>query len=206
MKSYLITMFLLASVYFSMSAQEKIRAETLDGLPIGTVVEDFSTVDQNGNDFNLALALEKGPLVLVFYRGFWCPYCNKHLEILQDSLSMIEELGAGVVAISPEKPEFLEKMVEKSGAAFTLLYDEDYLIEDAFGLTFNPSKMQLTSYNVFLGAKLKESHSDDSQRLPIPATYIIDQDRKIVWRQFDPDYKKRSSVRSILSVLENMEK
>jgi len=137
MKGILISIFLLTSLYYTMSAQEKIRAETLDGLPIGTVVEDFSTVDQNGNDFNLALALEKGPLVLVFYRGFWCPYCNKHLEILQDSLSMIEELGAGVVAISPEKPEFLEKMVEKSGAAFTLLYDEDYLIEDAFVQRFN---------------------------------------------------------------------
>jgi len=114
---------------------------------------------------------------------------------------LIEQTGAKVIAISPEKPEYLDKMSEKSGATFTLLYDEGYKIADAYDVTFNPTSMQLFTYNVILGGKLKKTHSDDSQRLPIPATYIINEEGIIIWRQFNPDYKSRASVREILDVL-----
>lgn len=79
-----------------------------------------------------------------------------------------------------------------------MLFDEGYKISNLFDVTFLPNKATRISYNTALGAKLKEAHSDDSERLPIPATFIIDTDGKIVWRHFDPDYKERASVKDIV--------
>jgi peroxiredoxin len=184
-----------------MTAQNYRTAEEAKGLPVGIKAPDFSAVDQNGNVFKLSDQFRNGPVVIVFYRGYWCPVCDKHLGKLQDSLKLIEAAGAKVIAISPEKPEYLEKMADKTGAKFQLLYDDGYAIADAYDVTFKPGASTLLIYNTVLNANLKETHSDDSQRLPIPATYIIGQDGKIIWRQFDPDYKQRSTVKEILNVL-----
>ncbi len=171
------------------------------GLVVGTRAPEFSAINADSMEFSLSEALKAGPVVIIFYRGFWCPYCNKHIASVQDSLRLLTEKGATVVAVSPEKPEYLEKMADKTGAKFNLLYDEGYKISDAYDVTFTPEAKQLFVYNKVLNGKLKESHSDDSQRLPIPATYIIDASGKIVWRQFDPDYKKRSTVQEIIDNL-----
>ncbi len=174
------------------------------GLPVGADAPLFTALDANSNAFNLEKTLQQKPVVLIFYRGFWCPVCNKHLGSIQDSLSMIEAAGAKVIAISPEKPDYLDKMAQKTGARFTLLYDEGYLIADAYDVTFKPTSAQLFTYNVVLGAKLKKTHSDQSQRLPIPATFIINREGKISWRQFNPDYKKRASVKEIINALSEL--
>lgn len=187
-----------------MKAQDYRSAKEAEGLSAGTAAPVFNALDANNNTFSLETALEQGPVVLIFYRGFWCPVCNKHLSKIQDSLKLIEEKGAKVIAISPEKPEYLGKMEKKSGAEFTLLYDEGYKISDAYDVTFKPVKATLITYNTMLGAKLKKTHSDDSQRLPIPATYVIDKSGTITWRQFNPDYKKRSNVADILEALDKI--
>lgn len=168
------------------------------GLPIGSIVENFTAFDQNNRLFTLDSALQKGPVVLVFYRGQWCPYCNKHLSVIEDSLNLILETGAQLVAISPEKPEYLKRMEEKTLASYPLLYDEDYRIEESFDLLYTLEERLIKRYNTFLNAELDKAHSDDSGRLPVPATFIISQDYKVVWRQFDPDYKIRSSVAEII--------
>ncbi|MBW6537043.1 MAG: redoxin domain-containing protein, partial [Mariniphaga sp.] len=102
------------------------------------------------------------------------------------------------------KPEFLEKTAEKTGANFTLLFDEGYKIADAWDVTFLPGVVTRTLFNTMLSANLKEAHSDDSQRLPIPATYVINTEGKIVWRHFDPDYKKRSTIEDIVAALDSI--
>ena len=114
------------------------------------------------------------------------------------------ENGATVVAVSPEKPEFLSKTKNKTAAKFKLLFDEGYKIADAYDVTFLPDNFSRFIYNSMLGASLKKANSDDSQRLPIPATYIINTDGKIVWRHFDPDYKKRSAVNDIIAALNSI--
>lgn len=182
-------------------AQHYKTVEEAKGIAIGAKAPLFSAIDADRSIFHLDDALKKGPVVIIFYRGHWCPVCNKHLGQIQDSLSLITAKGATVVAISPEKPEYLEKMGEKTGAAFRLLYDKDYKISDAYDVTFLPVKKQIVMYNTMLNAKLKKAHSDDSQRLPIPASYIINTKGKIVWRQFDPNYKNRSSVKDIINNL-----
>ena len=197
----LILAIILTLNISDMNAQDYRSAKEAEGLSVGTAAPVFNALDANNNTFSLKAALEQGPVVLIFYRGFWCPVCNKHLSKIQDSLKLIEEKGAKVIAISPEKPEYLGKMEKKTGAEFTLLYDEGYKISDAYDVTFKPNKGTLITYNTILGAKLKKTHSDESQRLPIPATYVIDQSGTITWRQFNPDYKKRSNVADILQAL-----
>ncbi len=194
----IITVFLVLTVSMESISQTTRSVNEAKGLATGLKAPIFKARDQNGKLFSLDSALKKGPVVVIFYRGYWCPYCNKHLQKLQDSLSFIYEKGASVVAISPEKPEYALKTVEKTHASFTLLYDEGYRISDAFDLTFLPSATQLVLYNIALNGALKKSHSDESQRLPIPATYIINQEGIIIWRQFDPNYKIRSNVKDII--------
>ncbi|MFU8844327.1 MAG: peroxiredoxin-like family protein [Bacteroidales bacterium] len=202
----LISMILLAGlilfvlIVMSQSSTDR-KATDANGLAVGEKAPMFTALDSDSNLFSLRTALDQGPVLMIFYRGFWCPVCNKHLGDIQDSLKMIEEKGVRVIAVSPEKPEYLEVMEEKTGAEFTLLYDEGYKIADAYDVTFKPGAMTLFTYNTVLGAKMKETHSDDSQLLPIPATYLIDTEGRITWRQFDPDYKKRSTVADIIHAI-----
>lgn len=172
------------------------------GLQVGATVPDFSAEDIFNKTFKLSNALKNGSLVLIFIRGQWCPFCNKHLKVLQDQFHKIYAKGASVIVVTPEKSEFIKKTIEKTRAEFTILYDEDYKIAEAFDVLFLPNKITRVMYNTVLGAKLKESHSDDSERLPIPATFIISKEMKVTWRHFDPDYKKRSKMADILDNLE----
>ncbi|MFO8054824.1 MAG: peroxiredoxin-like family protein [Bacteroidales bacterium] len=199
MKYLLIALLIITAS--TIMAQEYNKAEELKGIQPGSNAPLFEAVDMNGEIFSLPDALKASPVVLIFYRGHWCPVCNKHLAKLQDSLQLITNKGVTLIAVSPEKPALLKKTSKKTGAEFRLLYDKDYEIATAYGVKFKPKKMQLATYNVALGADLKDAHSDESQQLPIPATYIIDQKGKIVWRHFNPDYKKRADVKDILKNL-----
>lgn len=183
------------------SQSEYRSADEAAGIEVGAYVSDFIAIDQNGEAFSLKEALEASPVVLVFYRGHWCPLCNRHLSQLQDSLNLISNAGAQVVGISPEKPEFLVQTAEKTQADFRLLHDREYLISDLFDVTFRPSDREIKGLQTMLGADLKNAHSDQSERLPIPATFIVDQNGQVVWRHFDPDYRERSSVKDIMDNL-----
>lgn len=168
------------------------------GIAIGDSVSNFNAKDIHDSMYSLIESLKTGPVLVIFIRGQWCPFCNKHLSAIQQSLPQIYAKGASVIVISPEKSEFIKKSIEKTGAEFTILYDENYKIADAFDVTFKPDRISRFMYNTMLGANLKETHSDDSERLPVPATYIIGRDGKVVWRHFDPNYKKRSTVVDII--------
>ncbi|NBC57143.1 MAG: redoxin domain-containing protein [Bacteroidetes bacterium] len=183
---------------FAHSQNNYRKAEEAEGIKVGETVENFTAQGLDGT-FELKQALNKGPVVLVFYRGHWCPVCNQHLSELEKDLQKIKDAGAQLIAISPEKPEKLQLTQDKTKASYTLLHDKDYKIADQFDVKFRPNAMTRTTYNTVLGADLKSAHSDDSQQLPIPATYIIDTNGKIVWRQFDPDYKNRSKVEDIVN-------
>ncbi len=201
-KTLILTLIVITMAEVGVS-QTKRSVNDAQGLAVGTDAPMFKALDADSTVFSLKQTIKNGPVVLIFYRGFWCPVCNKHLGKIQDSLKLIEEAGAKVVAISPEQPEYLNKMAKKTKAEFTLLYDENYKVAEAYDVDFSPTKTELFTYNVILGGKLKKTHSDESQRLPIPATYIIDEQGKIIWRQFDHDYKKRSSVKDILTALQD---
>lgn len=198
-----IVLLLLAGFLLSpavVSAQKKSKKLTqIKGKLTGEVVENFSTNDLDNKLFELYTALETGPVVLVFIRGQWCPVCNRHMSGIQDSISYITEKGATFVIVSPEKPEFIEKTVEKTGIKSVVLFDDGMKIANYFDVAFKPKSTSTFFQNLFLGAKLKKSHTEEELLLPVPATYIIGTDHKIVWRHFDKDYTKRASINEILN-------
>ena len=105
-------LFFLLVKCIDISAQEK-----PEGLFINSKAPDFKAKDQNGNEIVLKDIRKKGPVVLLFYRGYWCPYCSKELQKLEDSLSLIKEKGAQIIAVTPEKQEGISKTLEKTKAS-----------------------------------------------------------------------------------------
>ncbi|WMN12971.1 peroxiredoxin-like family protein [Marivirga salinae] len=196
----ILTFFIFA---FSANAQHK-TVEEVEGKAVGETVENFIATDADGNTFNLKTSLKEGPVVLLFYRGQWCPVCNHHLSQLQENLDLIKNKGAKVIAVSPEKQENLQKTKSQTGAEFTLLYDKNYKISEDFDVAFVPKEQLIELYDTRLDADLENAHSDNSKRIPVPATFIIDQDGRVAWRHFDRDYKKRASAEEIMKALDKI--
>lgn len=203
MTRFIVLLIILLSTSAIHSQNYDRRADEAQGLKVNTRAPGFSATDQNGDPYQLEKALQQGPVVLIFYRGHWCPVCNRHLGKLEEKLANITDMGASVVAVSPEKTENLKKTQEKTGASYTLLHDEDYKISNAYDVTFLPSAFTRIAYKVALGAEFTKANSDGSSKLPIPATYIINKEGTIIWRHFNPDYTERASVNAIVTALIN---
>jgi len=172
-----------------------------NGLPVGNAVIEFSGTDHNGNEILLSDLLKKGKVVVVFYRGQWCPICMPHLRKLQEDLKEIEDKGASLIIITPEKQENIKKTMLKTSITVPIIYDDNYKIMLQFDVAFIPGRGLRFMYNTMLRANLINAQSDDSQTLSVPATFIIDTDGKVIWRHFNRDYKKRSKVKEILNQL-----
>jgi peroxiredoxin len=175
--------------------------EAPEGLFINSKAPNFKAKDQNGKEVSLKDLLTKGKVVLIFYRGHWCPYCNMYLKKLEDSLQLITDKKATVVAITPELPENVSKTVEKTKAEYPILYDEGLKIMKAYEVEFEVPENVLTRYRNS-GIKIEENNgTKNGNFLPIPATYIIDREGNITYRFFQTDYKRRPSVKEILANL-----
>ncbi|RYY62824.1 MAG: AhpC/TSA family protein [Chitinophagaceae bacterium] len=192
-RSFLLSIVLLLTV--ALTAQE-----APEGLFLNSKAPDFKGTDQNGKTVRLKDLLKKGKVVLVFYRGQWCPSCNKYLSQLNDSLQAIEGKGATVIAITPETTENIAKTVEKTKAGFSILSDEGLKIMKAYDVEFEVPENTLTRYRNS-GIDLTENNGKNGNFLPIPATYVIDKEANVVYRFFNADYKKRPSMAEILAVL-----
>jgi len=178
------------------------KTPTLDevkGKMVGETIPDFTAKDQFEKTFSLSQ--EKKKTVLVFIRGQWCPYCNKYIESLQNLAPELQSKNTRLVIISPEKPEFIAKTVDKTKTSYSVLFDENYKIAELFDVLYTPEKNTIDLYEKHLGNDFKKSRSDDSSRLPVSATYILDENQKIIWRHFNPDYKERASLEDILKQL-----
>jgi peroxiredoxin len=195
MKKIFLLLLVVAGFALNGNAQE-----APEGLFINSKAPDFKATDQNGNTVRLKDLLKKGKVVLVFYRGEWCPYCNRYLKKLQDSLDLIKEKGATVVAVSPELSTNVKKTVEKTGASFPVLYDEGMKIMKAYEVEYEVPVNTQTRYRN-TGLKLEEANGKNGAYLPIPATYIINKEGTVTYRYFEADYKKRPSVKDILDHL-----
>ena len=180
----------------------------------GQTVPVFTLSNQNGEPRNLAEYLEQGPLVLTFYRGLWCPFCNLQLKAYNDRLAEIEATGARLVAVTPEKPDALQ--ILKDGGApedftdmaveetdFDILYDEGGHLSEAFGLQFTLPKVHqdlLQTFNIDVEALT----GNNRYAFPDPATYVIDSNGKITWAFVPNNYRKRAEVDDILEALNEL--
>ena len=173
--------------------------------PKGLLVNDkapvFIAKDQSGKNISLETELKKGPVVLVFYRGQWCPYCNKQLKKLEDSLSLITSKGATVIAVSPEKPENISKTISKTKTSYPILFDDGLKIMKSYDVSYAVSEETIKKYKGYGIDFVEANGTTNGTNLPVPAMYIINKEGIIVFRHFDPDYTKRPSVAEILSYL-----
>ena len=174
--------------------------EAPEGLFIGSKAPDFKAKDQNGNEVRLKDLLKKGKVVLVFYRGQWCPYCNRELSRIQDSIQLIKDKGAMVVAVSPEKQESITATVEKTKAEYPVLYDEGLKIMKAYDVEFEVPENTITRYRN-ANIDIEKNNGANGKYLPVPAVYIIDKESTVTYRFFDTDYKKRPWVKDLLNNL-----
>jgi len=191
----LVSFICLTLVFLMASGQE-----APEGLFIASKAPDFRAKDQHGTEIRLKDLLKKGKVILVFYRGEWCPYCNKELSRLQDSLQLIKDKGATLVAVSPEKPENVLKTVEKTKAEYSILYDEGLKIMKAYDVEFQVQENTLTRYRN-AGLDIEKNNGANGKFLPVPAVFIIDKESTVIYRFFEPDYKKRPSVKDLLEYL-----
>jgi peroxiredoxin len=191
-----ILLIFLSLLILSIYAQEK-----PEGLYINSKAPDFRANDQNGVEVRLKNIIKDSLVVLVFYRGQWCPYCSKHLKKLEDSLLQIREKGARLIAISPEKPANIDKTVKKTSASYSILYDKDMKIMKAFDVAFEVDEKTVSRYKNANIDLLEANGQKDKAYLPVPALYIINKEGTIRYRFFEPDYKKRVSVLEILEHL-----
>lgn len=166
----------------------------------GDTVPDFQLPNHRGETVSLSDLLADGPLVISFYRGGWCPYCNIEMKALQEKLPEITDLGAQLVAVSPELPDNSMTTAEKNAISFDILSDLGNSVADAFGLVFTlPAALQPLYQN--FGIDLVKNNGDDSLTLPIPATYVVGQDRKIMHAYVEMDYSKRLEPATVVEAL-----
>ena len=168
-----------------------------EGLFVGGRAPDFKSNDQKGNEIRLKELLKKGPVVIVFYRGYWCPFCNKALKRLEDSLQLITAKGATLIAVTPEASENIDSTVAKTGAEFSILHDKDLKIMKAYNVAFEVPENTVTRYRN-AGLDFTKINGANGANLPVPAVYIINKQSDVIWRYFETDYKKRPSVQTIL--------
>lgn len=167
----------------------------LGQLKVGDLAPTFKVLDIHGKAVDLAEVLRTKQVVLVFYRGSWCPYCNKHLSELQENLPRIEALRGTVIAVSPEKAETVGMVEEKTGATFSVVQDAGYPILCAYGVAFElEGEMK---------EKVKSMGLSDDGVLPVPATYVIGMDGRIKAMHYNTDYKERMPVADVLKALGN---
>ncbi|WP_320018428.1 peroxiredoxin family protein [Labilibaculum manganireducens] len=193
MKILLVTaIFLISLTSFGQMEQSSIL--------VGQKAPMFKAVDQYGKTIASDEILKNEQLIVVFYRGQWCPYCNKHLSHLQDHVGDFKKAGARLVAITPETTMSVSKTIDKTKAEYSILHDVDSKIMKQYGVDFVlPEKLQ-KKYKEY-GIDLAVSNGNDDQTLPVPATYVIGKDGIVKYVQYDPDYKNRSNAKEILKHL-----
>ncbi len=160
----------------------------------------FTLNDPEGKPVSSAALLAKGPLVLSFYRGVWCPYCNMELQALQAALPDFHALGAGLVAISPQTPVNSRKSVRQNKLDFPILSDTHNDVAAAFGLRFEMQDYLIELYQA-LKNDLPAFNGDASWTLPMPARYVIGQDGVILYAEVNPDYTRRPEPADMLPAL-----
>ena len=171
------------------------------GLHVGDKAPDFKAVDQHDNPIQLSKLLKKGPVVLFFYRGYWCPLCNKHLQKFQDSLNYITQRGASVIAVSAQTYDNSEKMIKRHDITFHIISDTTDQIMKDYKVLFHVTEAYQKMITKYLKIDIRKVNDQESAHLPVPATFIINKKGKIVYRQFNYDYSKRSTIKEVLAHL-----
>jgi len=178
------------------------RNNVLGGLKVGDIAPDFSLYNQEGNVVNLNQKLNTGPIVLVFYRADWCPYCSKHLIEFKDRIQEIHKKGyANVVAVTPQTREYSAALAKENKLFFPILEDKGHTVMKKYKVFFHVTDDYNDKVKKYHNKSIEEMNGDKEPVLCVPATYVIGQDLKIKYVHYDPDYSQRADVQDVLDHL-----
>lgn len=171
-----------------------------NALNVGAKIPSFSLKDATGKTVSSDDLLKDGNLVLVFYRGAWCPYCNTYLRKLQKNLPQIKAAGGQLVAISVENADKSSTIVKKNELEYTVLSDSGLTVARSFGIVYEMPKETSELYKS-KGFDLAKYNNLEKAELPLSATYVINRQGEIVYAFLEPDYTKRAEPKEILETL-----
>ena len=184
------------------AATADLRATGIESqaLQVGARAPDLTLPDALGQPVRLSSLWQRGPLVLVFYRGGWCPYCNLELRAWQQQLGALKSLDAQLVAVSPQTPDNSLSTAEKNALAFPVLSDSALQAATAFGVAFEmpPELVEVYSRG---GNDLPVLNGNGRWVLPVPATYLVDQNGSIAFAHIEADYRERAEPRDVLAAI-----
>jgi peroxiredoxin len=172
---------------------------------VGDTVKLFDLPDASGKQVRLADLLARGPVVLTWYRGGWCPYCNISLRGLLQAEPKIRELGATLVALTPELPDMSADTVKRNGLTFAVLTDRGNIVARDYRIVYRVPEAMSAAMKSFK-VDLEKRNGDASDELPLAVTYVIDPHGVIRWAFVDADYRKRAEPADILEALKELKK
>lgn len=185
-------------------AQEPTIASNANGtkpLPVGATAPDVELTGLDRKTVKLSTLYRNKPVVLVFFRGGWCPICTRHTQELIKVYPEIQKLGAEMIGVSPDNLENSESNHTKNNVPFPFYSDSQVLASSAFGLTFQVDDQTLVKYKGF-GIDLEKASGYQHHALPIPAIYVVNQQGRIVFSHSDPDYRERLDPQKLLVALQ----
>ena len=205
MKNTLLTLlFLSTSLAFAM---DKVPLDANDVNPIltGSDIPTFTAKTPGNKEVSFNTENIEKPIILTFYRGGWCPYCNKHLAELRETEEKLIEMGFEVVFMSPDSPANLQKSLDAmkdEEVNYKLLSDADMAISRAFGIAFKLDDATVKKYKDW-GLDLEQASGFDHHQLPAPATFLVGTDGRIHFQYVNPDYKVRVGPKVLLAAAED---
>src|SRR3974390_1550285 len=167
---------------------------------VGELLPPFHLPDEAGRTVSLDELRSNGPVAVTFHRGHWCPYCRLNTIALAKAQKEIEREGSQIVAIMPDRQQFAEEFKNESKARFPVLTDMDNGYALSLNLVFWVG-MEMERMISAAGWNIPNYQGNTSWLLPIPATFVVDQDRRVKARFVDPDYRKRMAVENMLAAL-----
>lgn len=192
-----------AQIKLSQMIEDLQKSGIASGKQPGEKAADFKLTNALGRDIILFEELAKGPVVLVFYRGGWCPFCNMQLKAYQQILPEIQAIGAQLIAISPQKPDHSLSLQEKEGLGFQVLSDPNGLVTAKYNLLFDvPPGVRKVMEGI--GLDLAEYNNTSKWILPVPATFMIDESAIIRSSYVNPNFMQRQSPEDILRELRKL--
>ncbi len=196
-KITLLVLLFTLIISLNSSAQIAEKAEDISPLLIGEKIPDVTLVSVEGKQESLTSIIDGKPSILLFYRGGWCPYCNRHLSEIGSIEDKILELGYQIIAISPDAPAKLIASIDKNKLKYRLYSDGNGALSKAMGISFKAPERSLERLAEY-------SDGQNTGFLPVPSVFIINPDGTIVFEYVNPDYKVRISAKLLLAILENL--
>jgi peroxiredoxin len=168
------------------------------GLKKGMKAPEFTAKDNDGKTIDMKELLRSHKAVVVFfYRGQWCPYCNRYIKQLQDSLQLLTDKGAYVIGVTPETSDNINQTVSKTHASFSIIQDKGYKIMKAYDVNYTVDDATMSKMNKY-GVDLEKNNGNKDHVLPVPATYIVDRSGTITYVYFNKDITHRAPISTLL--------